>query len=210
MQRDAAERWEILQVLIRVDTYKYFLHPIDPEAMGIPTYPQVIQQPICLTDIVNAFPTLTETQFFERIKRVYTNAIRFNSPSTDVHQCARKRYEWLVAEIVKYNQRREDDAERLRHNERLHRAKLREEAIQRASAIEARKNILTFHQKRTLARRMSELSITQTAELEQLLLDRKEHKAMKISPDGTELDIDMNEIKNETLLEIKKRYALVL
>mmetsp|Transcript_13233 Transcript_13233/g.20784 ORF Transcript_13233/g.20784 Transcript_13233/m.20784 type:complete len:506 (+) Transcript_13233:221-1738(+) len=70
----------------------YFNVPVDPIKLGIPQYTQVVKKPMDLGTI----KTRLENEYYddldqmvEDINLVWDNAMLFNPPGTDVHECAR-------------------------------------------------------------------------------------------------------------------------
>jgi len=70
----------------------YFNVPVDPVALNIPTYLDVIKNPMDLGTVLSKL----ENGFYERkeqwvadVKLVWENAMVFNPPGNDVHECAR-------------------------------------------------------------------------------------------------------------------------
>ena len=76
-----------------VELGAFFSEPVDPVALGIPTYFQIVKEPMDLRTIhrrmeANQIPTPEE--FARLVRLVFENAMRFNlDPAHSVHQAAR-------------------------------------------------------------------------------------------------------------------------
>ena len=76
----------ILEKLKREDLYKWFSEPIDPMALNIPTYNQVITQPMDLKTLglrVLQGQVPKPSDFAVECRRIFTNCATFNKPTDD-------------------------------------------------------------------------------------------------------------------------------
>jgi len=76
----------ILEKLKREDPYKWFSEPIDPVALNIPTYNQVITQPMDLKTLglrVLQGQVTKPSDFAVECRRIFTNCATFNKPTDD-------------------------------------------------------------------------------------------------------------------------------
>ncbi|KAL7465019.1 hypothetical protein ACHAXS_005346 [Conticribra weissflogii] len=84
---------EILRELQNKDSYKFFLEPVDPVALNLPTYFDIIDEPMDLGTIqrkMNAKEVHTPEEFSRLVRLVFENAIKFNTlPDNVVHVSAR-------------------------------------------------------------------------------------------------------------------------
>jgi hypothetical protein len=75
----------------RIESQKssfWFRLPVDPVALGIPHYFEVVKQPMDLSTIKNKIDNEvyeTEDQFTDDMRLVFSNAMSFNPPGTTVH-----------------------------------------------------------------------------------------------------------------------------
>jgi len=84
---------EILRELQNKDSYKFFLEPVDPVALNLPTYFDIIDEPMDLGTIqkkMNAKEVHSPEEFSGLVRLVFENAIKFNTiPDSVVHLSAR-------------------------------------------------------------------------------------------------------------------------
>ena len=83
---------EILKELHIKDTYNFFNTPVDPVAQGVPTYFQVIKNPMDLGTIqtkMDAEEIDSPEEFARLVRLVFENAITFNTSDNIVNQAAR-------------------------------------------------------------------------------------------------------------------------
>jgi hypothetical protein len=109
---------EILQFMREKDLEMggFFSEPVDPVALGIPTYHQIVKEPMDLRTIHRRLEaeSINNPEEFARLCRlVFENAMTFNiDPAHSVHQAARSL-------LVLFNQKYRD-VERLVHSVRRH------------------------------------------------------------------------------------------
>lgn len=88
-----------------VEAGAFFSDPVDPVALGIPTYHQIIKEPMDLRTIARKMDgnEIDNPEEFSRLMRlVFENAMRFNvDPAHSVHQAARNL-------LIQFNQRFRD------------------------------------------------------------------------------------------------------
>ena len=98
-----------------VELGAFFSEPVDPLALGIPTYHQIIKEPMDLRTVtkrMEAGQITTSEEFSRLVRLVFENAITFNiDPAHSVHQAARNL-------LVLFNQKFRD-VERMVQNIRL-------------------------------------------------------------------------------------------
>jgi hypothetical protein len=76
----------ILDKCKREDNWKWFAEPIDPVALGIPTYLTIIKQPMDFKTLYNRVVqgnVTTPLQFANEIRLIFTNCLLFNQPSKE-------------------------------------------------------------------------------------------------------------------------------
>ncbi|KAI4258977.1 MAG: hypothetical protein LQ352_000973 [Teloschistes flavicans] len=91
----AAQKKHLLKVVgntKKSDDAKWFTAPVDPVALSIPTYPEVIKEPMDLKTIEDrlkndAYPSLQG--FKSDVDLILSNAIKFNGPEHAVAKCGR-------------------------------------------------------------------------------------------------------------------------
>lgn len=92
-------RYEIISKLIELDTTDLFTSPLDYKKLGIPHYPRVIRKPMFLRAILKRVNTYQcDEGFFDDLELVFTNTIRFFSPSSRAHMMARNILPWVQNE----------------------------------------------------------------------------------------------------------------
>jgi bromodomain-containing factor 1 len=70
-----------------------FLTPVDPVALGIPTYPLIIKNPMDFGTVMKKLESsmyLEGSEFEEDVRLVFNNCFTFNPPLTDVYEMGRK------------------------------------------------------------------------------------------------------------------------
>jgi hypothetical protein len=90
------DKCNVLLRIIRekdVEMGAFFSEPVDPIALGIPTYPQVIKEPMDLRTLhrkMEATEVRSPEEFARLNRLVFENAVMFNvDPTNSVHQAAR-------------------------------------------------------------------------------------------------------------------------
>ena len=64
-----------------------FLQPVDPVALNIPDYPDVVKEPMALSTIQRRIETqmiTTKEEFAVLMRLVFSNACLYNKPESDV------------------------------------------------------------------------------------------------------------------------------
>jgi len=88
-----------------VEMGAFFSEPVDPVALGIPTYPQVIKEPMDLRTLhlkMEANEVKSPEEFARLCRLVFENAVMFNvDPTNSVHQAARNL-------LILFNQKHRD------------------------------------------------------------------------------------------------------
>ena len=83
----------LLNFLKEMDVNDFFTAPVDPVALNIPNYLEIIKEPMDLGTIENRMNVnvIDSPQEFARLVRLtFTNAIKYNSlPDNPVHRAAR-------------------------------------------------------------------------------------------------------------------------
>lgn len=92
-QQSQGERMEMVLEKAKEHPYAFwFLAPIDPVALGIPHYPQVIKEPMDLSTIEErlraGFFQSNSHEFVRLLDLIFTNCTTFNPVNTVVHQNA--------------------------------------------------------------------------------------------------------------------------
>ena len=92
----------VLEAVEKNENAFYFAEPVDPIALGIPTYFQVIKKPMDFSTIrkkISECQYESVKEFSNDLYLVFTNAILFNHPDSIVCQTAEK----LLKEAKKIN-----------------------------------------------------------------------------------------------------------
>merc|ERR1712166_665000 len=102
------DKCNVLLRIIRekdVEMGAFFSEPVDPVALGIPTYPQVIKEPTDLRTLhlkMEANEVRAPEEFARLCRLVFENAVMFNvDPTNSVHQAARNL-------LILFNQKHRD------------------------------------------------------------------------------------------------------
>lgn len=77
----------ILNLLKNSRTSWLFREPVDPVALKIPHYTEIIKEPMDLSTIENNLRTnqyITPTQFHADVSKIITNSYTFNSTDTEI------------------------------------------------------------------------------------------------------------------------------
>ncbi|KAJ3007899.1 UNVERIFIED_CONTAM: hypothetical protein HDU68_003303, partial [Siphonaria sp. JEL0065] len=83
----------------------WFLSPVDPIALGIPTYFDVIKEPMDLTTLKTLLTDskiVTVREFKNTAALIFKNAMAFNPPTTQVYQDAAFLLDMLKSEVRQY------------------------------------------------------------------------------------------------------------
>lgn len=70
-----------------------FLHPVDPVALNIPNYFEIISHPMDVFTVeskIKNYMYATDEEFNEDLRLIWKNAKIFNSPSTDIYMIAER------------------------------------------------------------------------------------------------------------------------
>jgi hypothetical protein len=76
-----------------IDIVAAFLYPVDPVALNIPDYLQIIKQPMDMSTIqsrINQHQYSTAQQIFNDFKLMLNNCFTYNPPGTPVHEVGRQ------------------------------------------------------------------------------------------------------------------------
>ena len=82
---------KVLSMLKRNENVGPFLEPVDPVALGIPTYFEVIKRPMDLSTVdmkLKNHDYASPEQFEDDIRLIWSNALTFNPPGTQVYNMA--------------------------------------------------------------------------------------------------------------------------
>ena len=113
---------QILRFLLEKDAFAFFAQPVDPLALGIPTYHQVIQNPMDLGTIqkqLSSGQIETHQQFGSLVRLVFHNAMTFNVDVTHrVHQNARDMLAFFNQKFKEVEQQGEKLEEFLRNDKK--------------------------------------------------------------------------------------------
>jgi hypothetical protein len=77
----------ILNLLKNSRTSWLFREPVDPIALGIPHYTEIVKEPMDLSTIENNLRTnqyITPTQFHADVSKIITNSYIFNSSDIEI------------------------------------------------------------------------------------------------------------------------------
>jgi hypothetical protein len=82
---------KILQVLKQDPSSEPFLRPVDPEALRIPQYYDIIREPMDISTVESNLKSnkyFNKEQFERDVNLIWENACKFNLPETQVHKMA--------------------------------------------------------------------------------------------------------------------------
>jgi bromodomain-containing factor 1 len=88
--------WEVLKELQSPKNWtvaQYFYHPVDPVALNIPTYFQIIKKPMDLTTVQTKLENHAyekASEFKEDVQLIFKNCFKFNSEGEYVNDCGHK------------------------------------------------------------------------------------------------------------------------
>jgi bromodomain-containing factor 1 len=88
--------WEVLKELQSQKNWavaQYFYHPVDPVALNIPTYFQIIKKPMDLTTVQTKLENHAyekASEFKEDVQLIFKNCFKFNSEGEYVNDCGHK------------------------------------------------------------------------------------------------------------------------
>lgn len=83
------ERMSLVLSKIRDHPYAFwFVEPVDPVALNIPTYLEVIKEPMDLSTLESRIGSINVREFVRLVDLIFTNATTFNPATTAVHQNA--------------------------------------------------------------------------------------------------------------------------
>ena len=83
----------VLESLESAEEAFFFLDPVDPIALGIPTYFQVIKEPMDFSQVKKKLEDcvyLERSSFEKDLKLVFSNAMLFNAPASEVFLAAER------------------------------------------------------------------------------------------------------------------------
>ena len=91
------------RLLLTIKRHKYsapFLEPVDPDALGIPDYFDIIEEPMDLSTVEKNLKSgayTNSSQFGGDMRLIWSNSLTYNGVDTDIHQ--------MTVEIKQYFER---------------------------------------------------------------------------------------------------------